>query len=112
MEVSTMKKLLVITVSLLAILSLTNPAMASERTLWQQTKTGASSALEWTVTTSGKVWAATKEHASSAAAWTSDKASKGWDSTKEGVSDAAKWTGEKSRAGWQYAKNETGEISH
>ena len=107
-----MKKSLILFFAILSILSISSQAMAEKATLWDKTKAGASTALNWTAKTSQKGWQATKAGAGDALKWTSKKSKKGWKATKEGTSEAAEWTSKKSAQGWESTKNTANKLIH
>ena len=97
-----MRKFIIILFSLFTLMGISSQAMAAEEAgLWEKTKQGANTVVEWTVQTSKKGWQATKEVASDVADWTTEKSKKGWKATKEGASDAADWSAGKSDEGWK-----------
>jgi len=95
-----MKKLLITIFALFALMSASSYAMAEEGGIWEQTKTGANKAIEWTVQKSRQGWQATKEGAADLAAWTGNKASSAWDALQK----VHAWTEKKSKQGWEATK--------
>jgi hypothetical protein len=107
-----MKKFIIILFSLFTLMGVSSQAMAAEEAdLWEKTKKGANTVVEWTVETSKKGWQATKEVASDVADWTTEKSKKGWQATKEGTTDVVDWTAEKSKKGWESTKKGAGELA-
>jgi len=92
-----MKKLLTIFFSLFALMSISSQAMAKEDDLWEKTRKGANTAIEWTVEKSRQGWEATRQGAIDVAGWTAEKSEKGWEATKEGVNELRAGVGRQSR---------------
>jgi len=107
-----MKKLLIVCLSMLAMLSISSQAMAADEAgLWEQTKHGANVAVEWSIKTSSRGWQATKSLTAEAADWTAKKSGDAWQTTKQAASSATAWAGEKGRKGWESVRNSEHERS-
>jgi len=91
-----MKKLLIILLSLVALMSISSSAMAQKAGLWDRTKHIASTAAEWTVKKSNKGWETAKEGTTGAARWAARISEKGWQTAKAGAAAAAAWAAKKS----------------
>jgi len=109
-EVTTMKKLLITIFSLFALMSASTYAMAEEGGLWEKTKAGANTAIEWTAEKSQQSWNATKQGVAHMAEWTGKKSSIAWEATKKGSRHAAAWTAEKSKKGWDATKQSASNV--